>query len=122
MVDPSCSTQICGRHQVRNFWIFRKVDILTFILSSLSLLVPLPPDFPPLLDKIKKLLAPSQKVLNIFYESLTSGEQKQFAERVWEKAKTDEPFILARRTCSHVYDQWKKRSVAEEDDGKKGSP
>ncbi|KAH9485036.1 hypothetical protein JR316_0001940 [Psilocybe cubensis] len=90
--------------------------------SSLSLLVPLPPDFPPLLDKIKKFLEPSQKVLNIFYESISSGEQKQFALRVWEKAKTDEPFILAQRTCSHVYEQWKKHSVAEEDDGKKGSP
>ncbi|PPQ89781.1 hypothetical protein CVT25_008158 [Psilocybe cyanescens] len=90
--------------------------------SSLSLLVPLPPDFPPLLDKIKKLLAPSQKVLGILYESVTSGEQKQFAERVWAKAKTDQPYILAQRTCFHAYDQWKKRSVTEEDDGKKGSP
>jgi hypothetical protein len=89
--------------------------------SALSLLVPLPPDFPPLLTKIKKLLAPSHHVLSILNESITSGEQRQFAERVWEKSKTEEPFVLAQRTFSHAYEQWKKRDVAEEDDGKKGS-
>ncbi|KAF8967927.1 hypothetical protein BDZ97DRAFT_1916500 [Flammula alnicola] len=89
--------------------------------SSLSLLVPLPPDFPPVWDRINKLLAPSFQVLGILHESITSGEQKQFAKRVWEKAKTEEPFVLAQRTCSRAYEQWKKRDVAEEDDGKKGS-
>lgn len=51
-------------------------------------------------------------------ESLASGEQKEFAIRVWEKAKTDEPFILARWTITYVYDQWKKWD-ASEDDGKR---
>ena len=55
------------------------------------------------------------------HESITSGEQKKFAERVWEKAKTDEPFILAKRTFTHAYEQWKKRDIPEEDDEKKGS-
>ncbi|KAF8897094.1 hypothetical protein CPB84DRAFT_1781550 [Gymnopilus junonius] len=90
--------------------------------SSLSLLVPLPPEFPPLLAKINKLLAPTYEALNITFESITSGEQKQFAQRVWEKAKTEEPLILAQRTFSHAYEQWKKRDMSEEeDDEKKGS-
>lgn len=86
------------------------------------MLVPLPPDFPPLLAKIKKLLAPTYEVLSILQESITSGEQKQFAQRVWEKSKTEEPFVLAKRTFSHAYEQWKKQDISEEDDdGKKGS-
>ncbi|KAF8161245.1 hypothetical protein B0H34DRAFT_857717 [Crassisporium funariophilum] len=89
--------------------------------SSLSLLVPLPPDFPPIWEKINKLLAPSYQVLGILQESVSSGEQKQFAQRVWEKSKTGEPFVLAQRTFTRAYEQWKNRDVPEEDDGKKGS-
>jgi len=55
------------------------------------------------------------------HESVTSGEQIQFAVRVWEKAQTGEPFELAQRTFSHAYQQWKKRDGPEEDDEKKGS-
>ena len=89
---------------------------------SHSLLVPLPPDFPPFWDRINKLLAPTRKVLEITRESITSGEQRQFALRVWEKAGTKEPFILARRTIDRAYELWKDREVpADEDEGKTGS-
>ena len=91
------------------------------VRSSHSLLVPLPPDIPPFWERISKLLAPSYKVLSIFHESLTSGEQKKFAERVWEKTWSNEPFILASRTFTTTYERWKDRDVrADEDDGKKG--
>ena len=76
--------------------------------SSLSLLVPLPPDFPSIFSKINKFLQPTYRVLSIMHESFASGEQKQFALRVWEKAKTDEPFILAKRTLAYAYEEWKK--------------
>jgi len=89
--------------------------------SSHSLLVPLPPDIPPFWERISKLLAPSYKVLSIFHESLISGEQKKFADSVWEKTWSNEPFILASRTFSATYERWKDRDVqADEDDGKKG--
>jgi hypothetical protein len=78
-------------------------------------LVPLPPDFPSIFEKIDKFLQPTYHVLDIMHESFASGEQKQFALRVWEKAKTDEPFILAQRTIAHAYEQWKKWDV--KDDG-----
>ncbi|GLB37765.1 hypothetical protein LshimejAT787_0408160 [Lyophyllum shimeji] len=88
---------------------------------SQSLMVPLPPEFPPFWDRINKLLAPSRKVLQIFAESITSGEQRQFAERVWEKAWTNEPFILASRTFTQAYERWRDREApSDEDDGKKG--
>jgi hypothetical protein len=85
-----------------------------------AMLVSLPPDVTPVLSGIRKLLAPSVQVLGILRESLASGEQKEFMERVWAKAKTDEPFILAQWTLSAAYDTWKKRDTVE-DDGKKGS-
>ena len=87
--------------------------------SSLSLLVPLPPDFP-LFEKIHKFLQPTYKVLNIMRESFASGEQKQFALRVWEKAKSDEPFVLAQRIIAYSYEQWK-QWPPENDDGTKDS-
>ncbi|KIL68814.1 hypothetical protein M378DRAFT_34848, partial [Amanita muscaria Koide BX008] len=86
-------------------------------VSSDSLLVPLPPDFPPFWERINKLLAPSTRVLGIFRDSIVSGEQKKFAVRVWEKAWTDEPFILASRTFTRAYERWKEN----EDDRKKDS-
>jgi hypothetical protein len=85
------------------------------------LLIHLPPDLPPLWERINKLLAPSYRVLSIFRESVTSGEQRDFAVRVWEKAQTGEPFELARRTFSQTYERWKNKDAADEDDGKKGS-
>ncbi|KAF8633453.1 hypothetical protein AX17_004622 [Amanita inopinata Kibby_2008] len=86
-------------------------------LSSQSLLLPLPPEFPPFWDRINKLLAPTFRALDIFRDSIMSGEQKKFALRVWEKAWTEEPFILASRTFTRAYERWKDN----EDDGKKDS-
>ncbi|KXN85311.1 hypothetical protein AN958_11411 [Leucoagaricus sp. SymC.cos] len=91
--------------------------------SSQSLLVPLPPDFPPFWERINKLLAPSVRVLGILRDSIKSGEQVQFAQRVWEKAWTDEPFVLASRTFSKAYEHWKEKDeAADEEDDKKNSP
>ena len=86
--------------------------------SSVSLLLPLPPDFPSIFEKIDKFLQPTYHLLSIMHESFASGQQKEFALRVWEKAKTDEPFILAKRTIVLAYEQWKKW---ENDDGTKDS-
>ncbi|RXW19208.1 hypothetical protein EST38_g6640 [Candolleomyces aberdarensis] len=91
------------------------------IQRAKSLLIHLPPDLPPLWERINKLLAPSYRALSILRESITSGEQRDFAVRVWEKAQTDEPFELARRTFSRTYERWKNKDAADEDDGKKGS-
>ena len=91
-----------------------------YICSSPSILIPLPPDVSSIWEKVEKLLAPSNRALGILHESVVSGEQKAFALRVWEKARSEEPFILAKRTIAHTYAQWKKRDESE-DDQKKGS-
>ncbi|KAF8891747.1 hypothetical protein BD779DRAFT_1621802 [Infundibulicybe gibba] len=91
-------------------------------VSSQSLLVPLPPEFPPFWDRINKLLSPSRQVLGILQESVRSGEQQKFAQRVWEKAWSNEPFLLASRTFSRAYERWKdKDGPPDEEDGKRGS-
>ncbi|TFK74034.1 hypothetical protein BDN72DRAFT_834042 [Pluteus cervinus] len=84
--------------------------------TSQSLLVPLPPDWPSLRERFARLLAPAHRVLSIFQESISSGEQVEFAQRVWEKAWTNEPYILASRTCSRAYERWKERDSTDEDD------
>jgi len=92
-------------------------------ISSESLLVSLPPDFPSFWERIDKLLAPSFRVLGILRDSVKSGEQREFAQRVWDKAWTDEPFVLASRTFSGAYERWKEKdSAADEEDDKKNSP
>lgn len=85
-----------------------------------SLLLRLPPDLPPIWERINKLLAPSHRALTILKESIVSGEQRDFALRVWEKAQTNEPFVLAQRTVSRAYERWKERPA--EDDDRKNSP
>ena len=82
----------------------------------------LPPDVSAIWNwgRVTKLLAPSFQVLDIFRDTLAEGEHKEFARRVWEKAKTEEPWVLAQRCLSGAYEKWKKPDVAEEDD-KKGS-
>jgi hypothetical protein len=85
------------------------------------MLIPLPPDVPSVWEKIDKLLAPSYRALSILHDSVASGEQKAFAFRVWEKAGSEEPFILAKRTIAHAYEQWKKQDEPGEDDEKKDS-
>jgi hypothetical protein len=88
-------------------------------ISSDSLLVPLPPEFPPIFEKIHKFLQPTYRVLNIMHESVASGEQKQFALRVWEKVKTGENLVFAQRILAYSYEQWKQ--WPREDDNKKDS-
>lgn len=56
-------------------------------------------------------------------ENIKAGNFQKFAMRVWEKAWTEEPRILARRTCSKAYELWKEvQDSADGDDGKKNSP
>lgn len=102
----------------------QQVSILIFIHhlnSSPSVLIPLPPDIPSIWQKVDNLLKPTYRVLSIFQESISSGDQTEFAMRVWEKAQSEEPFVLAQRTLSNAYEQWKKRDEPGEDEERKGS-
>ncbi|KAK7444257.1 hypothetical protein VKT23_001151 [Stygiomarasmius scandens] len=82
--------------------------------SKHALLIPIPPVTTPFWDRINKLLEPSKRMLTIFSDSVTSGEQQKFAQRAWGKAWSAEPFMLAKRTCDRIVEMWKD---VDEDDG-----
>jgi len=82
--------------------------------TSSTLLVPVPPPLPPINMYLANLLAPTNKVLNLTHESLASGNQTKFAGMLWEKAKSDQPFVLARNVTRKIWRVW---TGDEEDDG-----
>jgi hypothetical protein len=41
-------------------------------------------------------------------ESFESGAQREFAERLWQKAWTGEPFLLVRNVSRKMWKVWKK--------------
>jgi hypothetical protein len=75
--------------------------------SKQSLLIHLPALMPPIYDQIQTLLAPTFKVTAILRESIESGAQKQFAALLWEKARSGEPFMLARNVFKTVWKVWR---------------
>ncbi|KAI0960746.1 hypothetical protein AcV7_000046 [Taiwanofungus camphoratus] len=77
-------------------------------LTGQSILLPVPLPFPPIQAQVANLLAPTYKLLELTHESISSGSQIRFAQRIWEKAWTNEPFILAQNVCSRMWESWKK--------------
>ncbi|KAG6381908.1 hypothetical protein JVT61DRAFT_527 [Boletus reticuloceps] len=69
-----------------------------------SSLTQIPSSLRPLFDPLRRLLAPTAKVLDIFRRSFESGSQREFARRVLEKGHSQEPFILARRLCKKAWE------------------
>jgi len=69
-----------------------------------SSLTQIPSSLRPLFDPMRRLLAPSAKVLDIFRRSFESGSQREFARRVWEKGRSPDPFILGRRLCKKAWE------------------
>jgi hypothetical protein len=72
-------------------------------------LVPIPPELP-LFERFHKLLSPSQRLIALFWGNVESGEFTKFGEKVWEKAWTKDPFVLAGRAFATIYDIWKNSS------------
>jgi len=70
---------------------------------------------PPINKYLNTLLAPTHKVLVLTTESVTSGNQKKLAEKIWEKAGTNEPFILAQNVCKMMWKMWKEGGERDEE-------
>ncbi|KAF9501771.1 hypothetical protein BDN71DRAFT_1438440 [Pleurotus eryngii] len=75
-------------------------------ISAESLLISLPPPLPPLYSKVENLLAPTHKLLGILHESVTSGAQQELVHRIWEKAWTKDPYVLASRAFGLLWEKW----------------
>ncbi|KAJ7668536.1 hypothetical protein DFH06DRAFT_1084661 [Mycena polygramma] len=83
-----------------------------------SLLVHLPLESGPLLEPIYNVLGPAKRALHLFNENLTDGNYQKFGFRVWDKARSGEPFTLASRACSFGYEHWKNKGKGSDEDDK----
>ncbi|KAH7926967.1 hypothetical protein BV22DRAFT_1061876 [Leucogyrophana mollusca] len=72
-----------------------------------SLMVRLPPPFSPFFQPIQNLLTPTFKVMTLLRRSYESGAQGELARRMWEKACSRDPFVLASTVCRKMWDKWK---------------
>jgi len=84
-----------------------------------SLLVHLPLESGPILEPIYLVLAPARHSLQLLRNNLTEGNFPKFAQRIWDKAWTGEPFTLASRACSFGYEQWRNKGKGSDDDKEK---
>ncbi|TEB38475.1 hypothetical protein FA13DRAFT_1726153 [Coprinellus micaceus] len=98
--------------------VFGSIAPPPMVMPEESFMIHLPPELPPLWGPVQRFLAPSWRALDLLRESITSGQQKEFAIRTWKKAQTGEPFELARRTCSKTYERWKTKDATDDEDGK----
>ncbi|TCD66540.1 hypothetical protein EIP91_001261 [Steccherinum ochraceum] len=87
---------------------------------SQSLLIELPPALPPVDASVRNFLAPSFRLLETTRYSLQSGHQRQFANLVWEKAQTKEPYELMQKLLRHTWNFWT-HDKDPEDENKKSS-
>ena len=83
--------------------------------SSNSLLLPLPPPLPPIQNSMANLLAPMVKVLTLTHEKVVSGEQRELAAKLWEKAKTDQPWTLAKIVMERTWSVWNNNGGDDDD-------
>ncbi|KAI0332928.1 hypothetical protein GY45DRAFT_1359892 [Cubamyces sp. BRFM 1775] len=83
-------------------------------VSHESILLPLPDTFP-LGEQMRNVLAPTWKVLGVVRESVASGAQKELAQRLFEKALSDEPIKLLRVASSMI---WENMGFKDDDDSK----
>lgn len=81
---------------------------ITRLCSGESILLPIPPSLPPIGEQVATLLAPTRRLLALTNESVDSGAQVQLMQRMWEKAWTNEPFVLARNVCSRMWERFTK--------------
>ncbi|KAI0688982.1 hypothetical protein BC835DRAFT_1283921, partial [Cytidiella melzeri] len=90
-------------------------DVARMVEIEGTILVPLPPPMPSLNESLSQLLTPTSKMLKLTADSITSGRQAELAGRLWEKAQTKDPFILASNVLQKA---WKTlRNVDDDDDG-----
>ena len=62
---------------------------------------------------MKNALAPTFKLLSLTKQSIASGQQGQLATKMWEKAQTKDPFVLAGTVIKKA---WKTIQETDEDD------
>jgi len=72
------------------------------------------PSLEPLQRMLRNVLAPTGKVLNVLREHIKSGAFLELKDRLWDKAKGPDPWILARNSIQRASELIKQ--IADEDD------
>lgn len=88
-------------------------------VSSSTLLMPVPPPLPPIQTYMANLLAPTGKVLKLTRQSITSGDQGRLAGVLWDKARTDQPFVLAKNVAQRIWSVWTGGEGEDDENGRK---
>ncbi|KAH9921734.1 uncharacterized protein BXZ73DRAFT_104353 [Epithele typhae] len=87
--------------------------------SEHSVLIPFPfpsMDIPDIFGPARRTLEPSKRVLSLTHGKFESGEMREFGRRVFEKAKSDEPWRLAAFAWRRTWDILLKDKPAGDDD------
>lgn len=71
-----------------------------------SVLIRLPPPIP-FMESIGNLLVPTGKTLDILKQNYQSGSFTVLGGKLWEKAWSPEPFLLASNACKKMWEKWK---------------
>ncbi|EIW80757.1 hypothetical protein CONPUDRAFT_166177 [Coniophora puteana RWD-64-598 SS2] len=71
-----------------------------------STLIRLPPPIP-FIEPVRNLLAPTGKALDILKQNYQSGSFAILGDKLWEKAWSPEPFLLASNACKKMWEKWK---------------
>ncbi|KAI0665682.1 hypothetical protein C8Q78DRAFT_1063555 [Trametes maxima] len=87
-------------------------------VSRESILLPMP-SLPSLASQLRAVLAPTGTVLACVRESVASGAQAELAQRLYDKARTDEPIKLLRVCCALI---WENMGFGDDDDDGPDSP
>ena len=54
-------------------------------------------------DPLRNLFTPTQKLMSLTYKHVANGNQVKLAQKLWEKAQTDEPLKLVRNAMAKVW-------------------
>lgn len=87
---------------------------------SQSILLPVPPPLTFIEVPLRNLFAPTEKLLTVTHQTISSGQQTRFLQKLFEKAQTDEPFKLARNAVMKVWQAFKENADSGSGNDEKG--
>ncbi|KAH7906809.1 hypothetical protein BJ138DRAFT_1071245 [Hygrophoropsis aurantiaca] len=80
------------------------------------------PSLDPYIDSMRNLLTPTFNVMATVRQSYESGAHDELARRLWEKAWSPDPFILASTVCKRMWGLWRKGPPDDDEDNTFSDP
>jgi hypothetical protein len=89
--------------------------------QSVLLALPPPSPFPALQAQLGSVLKPTEKVLELVQKSLRDGSQRELAGRLYGKAASSDPWILAKNAMEKAWEyMWKEKKGGDGEDPNDG--